>query len=264
MISAYAELITNMFFGGNTPEKYVNNFAQPLSRQRPYHHPAHSGGTPMRTILQDHEIIQSYIEQSLKKQDILVANQNLQAQSNFGENQLFSKKDGLIAKFESNEQGPKFILKNGTPYWEMLTQSLAQHSFAITDHIDDNFSMYQIVKIPPAYRLNCTKSVEFWRTWWKYRNRLQGKRFCMDLLVRVRHTWYPVKDLCVSNGMVYIKVLADEIVLHSDDLLFWLEKMTSPTVTRQTVIQEPHHAQSQPNQPSSEQARRASRRYRPM
>ncbi len=187
----------------------------------------------MRTILQDHAIIESYIERSLHNQDILIANHNLQAQSNFGESRLSSKKDGLIAKFEIDEQGPKFTVKHGTSYWEMLTQSLAKQSFAITENIDDNFSMYRVVKIPSDYRLNCTKSVDFWRAWWKYRNRIQGRGFCMDLLVRVRHTWYPVKDLCVSNGMVYIKVLADEIVLHTDDLLFWLEKTTLPAVTEQ-------------------------------
>lgn len=210
----------------------------------------------MRIILQDHEIIESYIGRSLNKQEILEANQNLRAQSNFGENQLYSKKDGLIAKFETDEQGPKFTIKIGTSYWETLAQSLAHHSFAITETLDRNFSLYQRVKIPPDYRLNCTKSVEFWRTWWKYRNRIQGKRFCMDLLVRVRHTWYPVKDLCVSNGMVYIKVLADEIVLHNDDLLFWLEKMTSPTVTEPS-------AQESTDTPS-ERARRISRLYRRM
>lgn len=185
----------------------------------------------MRTILQDNEIIDAYIERSLKKQDILLANQTLRAESNFDENHLYSRKDGLIARFQSDEQGPKFTIKIGTPYWGILSQALAQHSFAMTDQVDDNFSAYRVVKIPPHYRMNCTRSVDFWRTWWKYRNRIQGKRFCMDLLVRMRHTWYPVKDLCVSNGMVYIKVLADEIVLHNDDLLFWLEKIASPTDT---------------------------------
>lgn len=187
----------------------------------------------MRTILQDEDIIESYIERSLQNQDVLLANQNLRAQSSLGGSHLFSKRDGLIAKFQTDEQGPKFNVKVGSPYWEPLSKTLANHSFAITDDIDHDFFTYQIVKIPSDYRLNCTKSVEFWRTWWRYRNRIRGMRFCLDLLVRVRHTWYPVKDLSVSNGMVYIKVLADEIVLHNDDLLFWLEKITqsSPSVS---------------------------------
>ena len=179
----------------------------------------------MKTILQDADIIESYIEQSLQNQDVLLANQNLQAQSSLGESHLSSKRDGLISKFQIDDQGPKFTVKVGSPYWEMLSRTLAHHSFAVTDESDRDFYAYQRVKIPSDYRLNCTKSVEFWRTWWRYRNRIRGMRFCLDLLVRVRHTWYPVKDLSVSNGMVYIKVLADEIVLHNDDLLFWLEKI---------------------------------------
>ncbi|MEB3211986.1 MAG: hypothetical protein VKL39_11555 [Leptolyngbyaceae bacterium] len=178
----------------------------------------------MRQMLQDAEIIQAYVERSLQNQDVLMANLNLQAQPSFGENRLMSKQEGLLIRFQPDDKTPKFIVKIASSYWEQISQILASQSFVITDEIDDQFLAYEYVKIPPNYHMNCTKSVEFWRTWWKYRNRLRRQRFCMDLLVRVRHTWYPVKDLCVSNGMVYIRVLADEIVLHTDDLLFWLEK----------------------------------------
>ncbi|MEM9449361.1 MAG: hypothetical protein AAGA75_12610 [Cyanobacteria bacterium P01_E01_bin.6] len=181
----------------------------------------------MRTLLQDPDIIESYVERSLQNQDVLLANQNLKALHSLGENLLTSKQDGLLTRFQTDDQCPKFIVKIGSPYWELISKILAHHSFAITDEIDDHFSLYQFVKIPSNYRLNCTKSVEFWRTWWRYRNRIRGQRFCMDLLVRVRYTWYPVKDLSISNGMVYIRVLADEIMLHNDDLLFWLEKVTT-------------------------------------
>jgi hypothetical protein len=183
----------------------------------------------MRHTLQDADIITSYVERSLQHQDVLLANLNLQAQPHFGENHLISKKEGVLVRFQIQDDAPRFIVRIGSSYWALISKLLANQSFAITEEVDDQFSAYEYVKIPAQYHLNCTKSVEFWRTWWKYRNRVRGQRFCMDLLVRVRHTWYPVKDLCVSNGMVYIRVLADEIVLHTDDLLFWLEKNEEPT-----------------------------------
>jgi hypothetical protein len=47
----------------------------------------------------------------------------------------------------------------------------------------------------------------------------------LELLIRKRDSWYPIRDLIISNGLLYIKTLGSEIALDSDDLVTWLSKV---------------------------------------
>ncbi len=56
-----------------------------------------------------------------------------------------------------------------------------------------------------------------------------GRGIPLELLIRVRHgkqhAWYPIKDLAISDGVIYIKTSGSEITVHSDDLIVWLGKI---------------------------------------
>jgi hypothetical protein len=183
------------------------------------------------------DLIESYISRSIQRQDIFLANQTLQARSEFSGNQLFSKKEGLLAKFWMRDQVPEFQVRNGSSYWITLNQLLAKHRFIFTEDYQEPLSSYQPIKVPTGYSMTCDKALHFWKVWWKYRNRIKSQHISMDLVVRVSQTWYPVKDVAISNGCLFVKTLASEMMLDTENLMVWLEKIPSaknPDVTAQT------------------------------
>ena len=185
----------------------------------------------MPNRLSDEALIDQFIQESLQNQEVLLANANLTAQSNCRsdhtiQNQLLSKREGLVASSQLNHDYPEFMIRDHSSFWYTLNYSLArQHFIPMDQKTNDKFSSYQYVKIPQGYQMACTKALELWRMWWKYYRRARhGSRLAMHLLVRVRQTWYPIRNLEVSNGLLFISTLTDETTLHGDDLIFWLEK----------------------------------------
>lgn len=191
----------------------------------------------MPNRLSDDDLIKHFIQDSLQNREVLLANANLTAQSAHHanhsiQNQLLSKKEGLVASSQLNHEFPEFIIRDSSSFWKTLNYALAQHHFIpITQQfknqpkVNNQFSSYQYVKIPQGYHMACTKAMDLWRLWWKYSRRARhGSRLALDLLVRVRQTWYPIQNLEVSNGLLFIKTLVDETTLHGEDLIFWLEK----------------------------------------
>ncbi|MGF1497384.1 MAG: hypothetical protein ACFB8W_11240 [Elainellaceae cyanobacterium] len=186
----------------------------------------------MKGKLSDLEVIRRFIEESLQNREVLVANPNLQAQSLCLTNQLTNKQSGTVASIRLNQTVPEFSIRAKTPYWTSLNAELAHHNFVVsTQAIERGFYQYQYVKPPQGYQMRCTQSVELWRRGWKYRNRIRGTGMSLDLLVRVRQTWYPVKNLAISNGLIFIKTLTEEMSLQTTDLIVWLEKAEEEAAT---------------------------------
>ena len=185
----------------------------------------------MSNRLSDEELIDQFVQDSLQNREVLLANANLTAQANRCpdhtiQNQLLSKGEGLVASSQLNHEYPEFIIRDQCSFWYSLNYSLARHHFIpIEQKSQKQFSSYQYVKVPQGYQMACTKAMELWRMWWKYYRRARhGSRLALNLLVRVRQTWYPIQNLEVSNGLLFIQTLVDENTLHGEDLVFWLEK----------------------------------------
>ncbi|MGK7891012.1 MAG: hypothetical protein AB4042_16910 [Leptolyngbyaceae cyanobacterium] len=199
----------------------------------------------MKNRLSDEHLIDCFVQESIQNREVLLANLNLAAQSvtqvdQSKINQLQTKTAGMIAFCRLDYDYPEFLIRRESDYWVLLNQTLTNHGFL---RIEDTaqqptpsaepaylqpFASYQYVKMPPGYRMACTPALELWRKWWKYSRRVRSRPgLSMDLVVRVRQTWYPIKDLAVSNGLIFIKTLIDETTLHSEDLIVWLEKETN-------------------------------------
>ncbi|MBD2739341.1 hypothetical protein H6H03_36720 [Nostoc paludosum FACHB-159] len=108
----------------------------------------------------------------------------------------------------------------------MINQGLAEYSYILKGEIDSRgFYQYEYCEIPKGYHMQCTKSVLLWRAWWKYRKYTSRPGIPLELLIRTRDSWYPIRDLIISDGLLYIKTLGSEIALDSNDLVTWLNKI---------------------------------------
>ena len=177
-------------------------------------------------MLSDLDLVREFVYNSIQKKDILLANRSLTAQTVYNTNHLSTKAEGIIATAQLNTTPTEFLIRFNLSHWELLNQALSECNYLLKGNIDScGFYHYQHYQIPKDYRLQCTKSVVLWRAWWKYRKNILRLGILSDLLIKTRDSWYPIRDLTISDGLVYIKTLGNEIEIHADDLVIWLSKI---------------------------------------
>ncbi|MDF5711585.1 MAG: hypothetical protein PUP90_28880 [Nostoc sp. S4] len=177
-------------------------------------------------MLSNLDLIQEFIQNSIYKKDILLSNPSLTAQTVYKTNQLSAKSEGVIAIAQISNTLCEFSIHPNSSHWELINQALAECSYLLKGEIDSRgFYQYQYCEIPKGYQMQCTKSVLLWRAWWKYRKYTSRPGIPLELLIRTRESWYPIRDLIISDGLLYIKTLGSEIALDSNDLVTWLKKI---------------------------------------
>ncbi|WP_341526149.1 hypothetical protein WKK05_26835 [Nostoc sp. UHCC 0302] len=177
-------------------------------------------------MLANLDIIREFVQKSIQKKEILLANSSLTAQTVYKTNQLSAKTEGIIATAQLSNAQSEFLILATSSHWELINQTLAEYNYLLKGEINSRgFYQYQYCQVPKGYQMQCTKSVMLWRAWWKYRKYALRPGIPLELLIRTRDSWYPIRDLMISDGLLYIKTLGSEIALSSEDLVTWLSKV---------------------------------------
>ncbi len=177
-------------------------------------------------MLSNVDLVREFVKYSIQKQEVLLANPALKAETVYKSNQITAKSQGVVATAQIDKTPPEFLIKAHSSHWDLINEVLANYSYILTGEIDSRGCYcYQYCQIPQDYQMHCTKSVYLWRAWWKYRKHALQRGIPLELLIRRRGSWYPIKDLIISDGLLYIKTLGTEIAVHSDDLVIWLHKV---------------------------------------
>ncbi|MBN3881145.1 MULTISPECIES: hypothetical protein [unclassified Nostoc] len=177
-------------------------------------------------MLSNLDLIREFVQNSIQKKDVLLSNHVLTAQTVYKTNQLTAKSEGVIATAQLSNTLSEFSISPKSTQWELINQALAESSYILKGEVDSRgFYQYQYCEVPKGYEMHCTKSVLLWRAWWKYRKYSSKLGIPLELLIRRRDSWYPIRDLIISDGLVYIKTLGSEIALDSEDLVTWLSKI---------------------------------------
>ncbi|MCW5314799.1 hypothetical protein GTQ43_13590 [Nostoc sp. KVJ3] len=176
-------------------------------------------------MLSNLDLIREFVQNSIQKKEVLLSNPALTAQTVYKINQLTAKSEGVIATFQPANTLSEFSISPKSSQWELINQALAEYSYLLKGEVDSRgFYKYQHCEVPKGYEMHCTKSVLLWRAWWKYRKYNSRLSIPLELLIRTRDSWYPIRDLIISDGLLYIKTLGSEIALDSEDLVTWLSK----------------------------------------
>lgn len=179
-------------------------------------------------MLSNLDLIREFVQNSIQKKDVLLSNPALIAQTVYKTNQLTAKSEGVIATVQLSNTLSEFSISPKSSQWELINQALAEYNYLLKGEVDNRgFYQYQYCEAPKGYEMHCTKSVFIWRAWWKYRKYTSRPGIPLELLIRTRDSWYPVRDLIISDGLLYIKTLGSEIALDSDDLVTWLSKINA-------------------------------------
>lgn len=179
-------------------------------------------------MLSNADLMREFVVQSIKKQEVLLANSCLTASIVYKSNQLIAKREGVIATAKLDHTPSDFLIHGTSSYWEIMNETLAEYSYICTGEVDQHgFYKYEACSIPNGYELRCTTSMHLWQTWWKYRKYSSQLQVPLDILIRMRNSWYGIKDLSISDGLIYITTLVNEITLDSEDLVVWLSRTES-------------------------------------
>lgn len=189
--------------------------ADPLSRTKP------------RTFLDDSILIGQFVQSLVSGLPVLLSNPTLRAEDAFETYQLLSRTEGIIATTKLTQQ-PTTVLVNGrSAYWDLVHQAMIkQEFFPIVCAAREGFYNYHHQSPPPGYRLNCTKAIALWRTWWIGNGSRPGQDGVeLELLILDQGQWTAVQEIVCTRGRLAIKTLGGEATLLGSAMLIWLQKV---------------------------------------
>lgn len=181
-------------------------------------------------MLSDTELVEAFLEASIRGQDVLLANKHFVAESRFGSNQLVSKQSGLLIKAEVQQQPVQFKVRYDSPKREWLHGLLDQHDFFTTGKQDDKgFCSYQYFPGKPGYDLNYKSARDLWKNWRTLYRMHENMAQAQKLLIKGGHDWEQIQRMSVNSNLLFIETLAGETTSHMDDEIVWLSEVPSDT-----------------------------------
>ncbi|MGB3199974.1 MAG: hypothetical protein WBA99_03675 [Nodosilinea sp.] len=155
----------------------------------------------------------------------LEANQSLRIQPANSLRQLLGRKGLLLATAYDAAAPPRIEVRRDTDYSDLLHQILLDyHYMPIGQGLDSQVLRYAHATIPAGYQMHCTAARQLWKQWWLRLNRKINRSLQMDLLVLAQNQWYPIRDIAINSGTLYVETLRGETIHHGDDTIVWLEK----------------------------------------
>lgn len=180
----------------------------------------------------------------------LEANQSLRIQPANNLRQLLGRKGSLLATAYDAITPARIEVRRHTDYTDVLHQVLIDHHFLpIGQGLDSQVLCYAHHPIPQGYRVNYAAARQMWKQWWIQHSRRGNRPLQLDLLVLVSNQWYPIRDIAINSGTLYVDTLRGENVYHGDDMVAWLEKEPCEEGDK-TCFWAPPPAQAAPTPPA--------------
>ncbi len=176
---------------------------------------------PEMTSLDDLTLLQWFVSGDAT----LEANQSLRIQPASSLRQLLGRKGLLLATAYDAAMPPRIEVRRNTDYTDVLHQILIDHHFVpIGQGLDSQVLCYAHYPIPEGYRILYGQARQLWKQWWTHASRLNDRHLQLDLFVLANKQWYPVRDIAINSGTLYVDTLRGETIHHGDDMMVWLEK----------------------------------------
>ncbi|HSM80735.1 MAG TPA: hypothetical protein VLS96_03560 [Nodosilinea sp.] len=173
------------------------------------------------TSLDDLTIIQWFVSGDAT----LESNQSLRIQPANRLRQLLGRKGTLLATADDAAVPPRVEVRRHTDYTDLLHEVLVDHHFVpIGQDLSSPVLCYVHYPIPPGYQLIYDQARQLWKQWWIRFSRINHRHLQLDLFVLIADQWYPVRDIAINSGTLYIETLRGERIHHGDDMMVWIEK----------------------------------------
>lgn len=183
---------------------------------------------PAMNQIDDITVIQRFVRGEVA----LLANPNLRVEPAFNTAQLLAKRGGLVATAKLVGHLRAILLRYSSTYGELVNRILVENSYIPVGTTAQGLTQYEYRPIPPGYEANYTEARYFWKMW---RTHYGRKRIVNQppLKVMGAQGWESVQTIAFSQDNFFIRVTSDEIMLHLDDRLVWLNPIEE---AEQTVL----------------------------
>ncbi len=184
----------------------------------------------------------------------LVANQQLRIEPAFDAVQLLAKRGGLIASIKLDEKPLKASLRRDSEFWELVNRGLLEQCFMPLGP-EGGFYRYEKRSIPSGYQMHMAEARLLWREWWRTTRQPQTSKMQMNLLLPVRSTWYPIRQITACHEMLFITTLTNEVQVSPNDLIVWLSQIpeskadANPLVTASSAEAKTEQAENKLGEP---------------
>ena len=173
----------------------------------------------------------------------LAANANLRVQSALDTSQLLASNGQILAISRLKADPPEIGIRPKSRYAELLDKTLREYSFLMVGVVNSQrFIRYNLQSAPAGYRLYCEPARLLWRKWWTRYRQTRFGFLQMDLLVFTQQKWYPIRNIILSQSMLFVTTYRGETTHQGEDLVIWAEKVAEAT---ETPTQLPAKAQIQ-------------------
>ncbi len=192
---------------------------------------AQSVTNPLTTITDNVSIIRNFITGD----NTLVSNQDIRIETALNSVQLINKKGEVLAFIKSEENQKFCLIKNDSPYREVLNLILLESNFLPIGKSEQQqgFFEYKHSDVPAGYKLNWTEAQTLWKIWWPSQKRKFAAGLQLDILINQKNQWYPIQEFVGTEGFFKIKTLIGEITLRFQDKVVWINKINPQKLTTQ-------------------------------
>lgn len=190
-------------------------------------------GNSSRTMMDDIALIQTFVQNFIQAQAVLLSNPNLRTEPVADTIQLIGKTEGLIVKANLTGKPRSALVKRSSRYWELIHQAMFANSFFPIGQIQgEGFYRYQHRPMPTDYQMHCTNALELWQVWSGDKNRNHRPGIAMDMIMLRQGTWNPIRDISCSDGKTLdIKTIGDQVVIDGAEMIIWGKKVEEVSST---------------------------------
>ena len=186
------------------------------------------------------------IQQFICGEATLAANQKLRIEPAFNSIQLLAKRGGLIATMQRFGSRQTVLLRQASDYSATMRQILLARQFVVVPGAGDQpgFEQYRADEIPAGYEVTYSTAKAMWKEWWRTACQKSSHGIQLDILIFARDTWYPIRNIICSQGVLFITTLVSEVSLEGSDQLTWLRRLPPPRPSDTEPLTPPKSAQS--------------------
>jgi len=155
----------------------------------------------------------------------LEANGNLRIQPTNKLRQLFSRRGALVGTAYDAALPPQIVVQRDTDYTAVLHQVLLDHHYVPVGQAVNSLGItYKYHPVPDGYQIHYTPARDLWKTWWRLPYQHAHKHLQLELFALTQDKWYPIRDITLNRGTLYVETLRGETIHGGDDLMVWLQK----------------------------------------
>lgn len=180
-----------------------------------------------RATIDDRTLIQTFVENCIQGESIVLPNPNLKAETVGDTIQLVVKTEGIVVTAYLIERPRTVLINRSSRYWELIHQAMFANSFFPIGNIQkEGIYRYQYRPMPENYQMHCTSALELWKVWSGQPNRNYRTIMTTDFIMLKQGAWSSIKDVIDGQDTtLYIKTATSKVSIKSSDMLIWGKKV---------------------------------------